>query len=212
VIPPVVFWSFLSLSWFVMTGIASSVFHQKLPLQPRAVFSVGIAVAAALVGAAVLGPLVLLPLAVPPAYVFIRSVLPWRRLPVEGGLRKVILSLGIVSLLCAGAGLVVLVRTLHTRTEAEYICQWASSAPAHAKFQALHKREPASLPEYRYIIQHSTDDFLAAETADRLAEIGDPSLDAPLLQAAIARNRADSEVAVRMTAALQHLRGRATGS
>jgi hypothetical protein len=68
VLPPVLLWSLLSITWFVSNGIVRSATGLILPLQPRALGALGIVVLGFIIGGAVLGPVTILPLMFPPLY------------------------------------------------------------------------------------------------------------------------------------------------
>jgi len=202
-LPPALLWFLLPLSWFVAMGAASSLLGLRLAGQPGVLGSIGLTLAAFLTGAMVLGPLASAPLILPPAYAFLRAV--WMGAPdLSGRPRRVLLAIGTAHLLAIAAGVAILIHTQLTRTDSAYICQWPDTALGRSKFRDLRVLEPASLPQYRYIAEHASGP-LVGDAADRLAEIGNPSEDDPVLDRALGRNAADSDLAGRIVMARRRL-------
>ena len=203
VLPPILLWMLLSTTWFISNGVFRSVTGASLPLQPGALGAIALAFLGLIIGAAMLGPLTVLPLAIPPAYAFIRSLI--RRRDGETPLRVI----GFVHLAAVAVTLVFTVHTLHTRTDAQFITRWSGSAIARKKFANLRATEPASLKTYREIVV-SENAYMAGEAAERIGEIGQPPVDIPLLERALAKFSNNSEARAKIDAALLRLRTRAS--
>src|SRR3989442_3615746 len=88
--PPIVLWFFLPFSWFVLTGVVSTVFRRHFPFQPGLFASIGITAAAFVAGAAMLGPLASLPLVIPPIYAFLSVAFSIGKNVPTGLLRRVV--------------------------------------------------------------------------------------------------------------------------
>lgn len=75
-----------------------------------------------------------------------------------------------------------------TRTEAEFVLQWGDVVPSIVIVHSWESHEPQSLPNYRQIIEQGRHMFVAvSDSAERIAEIGEPAIDIPILEAALKR-------------------------
>ncbi len=55
------------------------------------------------------------------------------------------------------------------RSDKEYIAGWGMVAPSRSKFEKLREREPASIDDYRYIIENASCDYIVVLAAERLS-------------------------------------------
>jgi hypothetical protein len=180
-LPPIYAWAFLGGTWFFATALLAEVFKVRLPVFPRFLWVLGILAGLYIFSGISLGvmPFVLLiPWAVIP---FILSLF-MRRPPFDNRTLRVLLWItGCVAL----AAILVLAFWSHrirtTRTRAEFIVQWPHTPPAREFMIELKKEEPESLNQYRYILEHG-DSLLASDMAEKIAVIGDPDVDIPLLK------------------------------
>lgn len=207
VIPPVLFWSALSLTWFLSMAIVSSIAGYRFRGQPSAPWALGIAVVAVVLGGGVLGPIAVIPLALPPLYATLRALRTTTENVALARVRQIVLLIGLVHVVAGGVGIALLVQTLRTRTDAKYICEWSGTAPGLARFRALRQQEPGSIDAYRYIVQHGSG-WIVAETAERLGNIGDPEHDADVLRLARTNAKGDKALLSAIDAALQALQKR----
>ena len=206
VLPPIVPWCILAVTWFLGSAAVASALRLRLPVQPRLLVA-SLVAAAGVVLSGVAGPLTLLPLGIPPLVAFAHAARGTRPSGERG--RRAILLLGGAHVLAAAIGLGLLVFTLATRTDADVIVRWPFTPPGRARWRALIARGDAGLPELRAIVERADDGMVLADAAVQLARTGDPAVDAPRVERALARLRAGphSEAAANeMEAALMEMR------
>lgn len=200
-IPPVLYWTALAVTWFLSMSILSTVTGHRFVGQPRLPVAVGILVLTAAVGSAVLGPIPILPLAIPPLHAFIRATMSRPQDPELQRLRRRVVVVGLVHVAAVFVGAFLLVHTLNTRGDGEYICQWSGTAFARSRFAALMEAEPQSADEYRHIIDHGSG-WLLAQAAGRIAVVGSLAADGERLRKARANAAGDEAVVSAIDAAL----------
>ncbi|HEX3531998.1 MAG TPA: hypothetical protein VH988_33485 [Thermoanaerobaculia bacterium] len=148
------------------------------------------------------GPLVVPFLMTPP---LVATLLAFGSKPFPGRLAvRIVGGLHVVAL---AAGLVMMVHILKTRTDGEFIVQWEGAAMGQSRLHHLQKEEPRSLPTYRYLVEHASPRAVA-QAAGRIALLGSPEVDGPLLEKALRRSAGEPEAAESLTAALAALRSR----
>ena len=209
--PPAFLWFWLPISWFVLTSILASLAGYRLAHVPGIVVGLAIAFAALFVGGAFLGPISTIPLAVFPVYLFVKSWVHGDEWPSQR-LRWGVAVVGSLHVLAIAIGVGVGVRTLQTRTDGAYICRWSGTAPGHARFKELARHGNAALADYRFILGHSDAPYLAAETAEVLANVGHWHQDVPILEATLARFAGDQDASTRIRAAISKLKHRGSGA
>lgn len=187
-LPPIYGWAFLSAGWFLATAFLSVVFRSRVPAIPRFVFSVFIPPLLFIVtGGSVVLFLLLIPWAAIP---FFRALFSKRDPFDRRRLRTTIRVLGFTAI----AAILVMAIWSHrirtTRTRAEFIVQWPYTPPATQFMTEMKKEEPACLDEYRYILEHG-DGLLASDMAEKIAHIGNPEVDIPLLKSRLEQLQAD---------------------
>jgi hypothetical protein len=177
-LPPVFLWTWIAVAWFLGNSFVSWWIGQRLPVQPRPLVAIVLAIGCLFLGSAMLGPLVLWPLAVPPLIGFVRAV----RRKIEGpAARRLVLWVGAAHLAVVVAGVPILVETRRVRTVAGFICRWPGTAVTRSMLFGLVDAEPASLDAYRTIVTlGSSSDRIQA--AKRIGAIGDVRLDRELLR------------------------------
>lgn len=99
-----------------------------------------------------------------------------------------------------------------TRSDVDFMCEWPGGPVTRGKVKRLAREEPASLATYREILRRPSHSF-TADVAERVAEIGDPAIDLPLLRDALSRYPKDwTWDADRMQKALEAFEFRASVS
>jgi hypothetical protein len=96
-------------------------------------------------------------------------------------------SLGVLVSLVILGSVAYGIHARNTRTPADFICRWKETGPTHGEFLKLVRKEPASLADYREILRRGSSAYIDAEVAKRVALIGDPEIDLPLLKEARGR-------------------------
>jgi len=197
--PPVAWWIILAFSWFLAHGVIRTFAKAPLPAQPGLVGSIGLALAAAAAAAAMAGPLVVPFLMIPP---LVATMLAFGSKPFPGRLAvRIVGGLHVAALV---AGLVMMAYILRTRTEGEFIVQWEGAAMSDLRLHQLQKEEPRSLPTYRYLVEHGSSRVVATAAA-RIALVGSPEVDGPILERALRRSSNEPRAAESITAALAAL-------
>jgi hypothetical protein len=187
VLPPITLWCVIAVTWFLASAAVASILRLELPLQPKLLVA-SLVAAGGVVLSGIVGPLALLPLGIPPLVAFVHAGFGARRAGERG--RRAILLLGAAHVVAATIGLGLLVFTLTTRTDADVIVRWPFSPPARERWRELAARGQAGLPELREIVERA-DGMLLAQAALQLAKVGEPAQDAPRVERALERLRAD---------------------
>jgi hypothetical protein len=168
ILPPIYAWCLLSFVWFLGAAIVAERRAARFSGVPRVSVAIIVIIFAALLGMGTIGPFPLLLLMATPITAFIRSIALRNqpgRTAADADMAVVGSILMAVTLGLAGWSLYL----RQTRTEAQFIVQWPGGAPALAAPRRLQEREPASLPEYRYLVQHGSGN--AAKVATERIEI-----------------------------------------
>lgn len=167
ILPPIYAWCLLSFVWFLAAAIVAERRNKQFAVVPRVSVAILILLLAAFLGMAMIGPFPLLLLMLGPIAAFAKGVALRNhpeRPPVYADMAAVGSVLMAATLALLGWSLYV----RQTRTEAQFIVQWPGGAPAMSALRRLEDREPASLPEYRYIVQHGRG-AAARVAAERIA-------------------------------------------
>lgn len=198
--PPVQGWILLAFTWFLTHGAIRTLTRAPLPAQPGLLGSIGLGLAAAVLGLAIAGPLVVPFLMIPP---LVATFLALGSNPFPGRLAvRIAGGLHVAALL---ASLAMSAYILRTRTEGEFIVQWEGAAMGISHLHQLQKDEPRSLPTYRYLLEHGSS-RLIAKAVERIAVVGSPEVDIPLLEKALRRSSNEPQAAESITAALAALK------
>ncbi len=200
--PSIRFWSLLAIAWFVANGVVRSATGVALPLQPRALGAIVLACVAVLFNGVTGLPNAVLLLLIP-LWSLGRSL----RRGSDPDLRVVRIIGGIAVVACAALALQSGRELSRTRTKAETIALLSSTAAGRHEFARLRHDEPASLDTYRDLLRLG-DSTTAIKAAERIAIIGDPDVDLPLLEQARMRFGADDPTAEQIALAIQQLRAR----
>jgi hypothetical protein len=209
-LPPIHAWAFLGGAWFFATALLSQVYHTPLEVFPRLPWALGILGGLFVLSGIALGAggfLLLIPWAAIP---FILSLF-MRRPPFDK--RTLRIWLQVAGLAALAAILILAFWSRHirtTRTRAEFIVQWPHTPPARELMMELKKNEPESLDEYRYIFEHG-DNLLAPDMVKKLAALGDPDVDIPLLEARLEEFEDDPYDLEQIQDAIEELRQRTRG-
>lgn len=153
ILPPIYVWCLLSFVWFLSASIIAERRDAKFSGVPRISVAIIVVIFAGLFGLGAIGPFPLLLLMTAPITAFIRSV----ALRNHAGRSAAHTDMTVVGSILMGATLGLAgwsVYQRQTRTEAQFIVQWPGTTPALAALRHLQEKEPASLSEYRYIVQH----------------------------------------------------------
>jgi len=209
-LPPIQAWALLGGAWFLATAFFSQVFRVRLPLFPPVPWALAILLGLYVFSAVAAGAGVFVLLIPWAAIPFILSLF-MRRPPFDSrALRTWLLVTGVVAL----AGILVLAVASHyiraSRTRAQFIVQWPHTPPAMDLMKELKKDESESLDEYRYILEHG-DDLLVSDMAKKLAILGNPEVDIPLLKARLEEFQNDPYELEDIRAAIENLQSRAAG-
>ena len=191
----------LAAGWFLANGVIRSATGVDLPIQPRVVGSVLLAGFAFLLGGAFAGPFLVLPLAIPPMIGFVQNLRSSDRRS------RSVIVVGVLAAVLAAGTATYSVYMGQTRSDAQYIAQWGNTALGRHMFLKLRDSEPESLGTYRYLVQHG-DSRIAAQSAERIAILGTPSYDIPILEEALRRFAADDSTAEAISLAINALRSK----
>ncbi|MBW1692738.1 MAG: hypothetical protein JRJ41_01005 [Deltaproteobacteria bacterium] len=113
---------------------------------------------------------------------------------------KVIGGFVLLSLLGLGSGSLSI---RFTRTPSDYILKWRHTYPARAALADLLKSGPEALPDLRVIVEKGSPPLIV-QAAERLAVIGEPQVDVPLLLNALSStDSAKVESALRLLSGLE---------
>ena len=186
VLPPILLWCAIAVCWFLATAAMASFFRVTGRYVPGIVKAIGAVVGFFLLAIVFAGPPVLLLLALPSAVAavftfFGQSVTNW---PTR--FRSALRLLACIAVTMISFATVKSIHIRRTRTEAEFVLQWGDAVPSIVIVRSWESQEPQSLPNYRQIVEHGRRMFVAvSDSAERIAEIGEPAIDIPILEAAL---------------------------
>lgn len=188
VIPPVRIWCLISMAWFLLNSLIFSLYRVRVSIVPNILIAIVLVFAAILLGGAFLGPLPLLLLGIIPAIVFLRSFPQTNDGKWTKNLYYTVQIIGVIATIVMLGTSYKTYQIYKTRTPAQYIIQWRGTGPSLGTFEQLKRNEPASLTDYRYILEHG-DGYILRDVAERVAIIGDLENDSKLIKKAIERIR-----------------------
>jgi hypothetical protein len=189
ILPPIFIWCLIAIVWFLGTAFIRSIYKVQISGVPGIIKAIGLFVLLFVVGASMLGPIVILPLIIAPAVNYGRSFVV-ESVQLWGP--RANMAIKLFGHIMATATVVTLIMSIYihaTRTPGQFIVQWGGSSLY--SFDELKRSEPQSLQDYRYIVENGNE-ISVMQAAKRIAEIGEPSVDIPKLEAALARLRAQS--------------------
>jgi hypothetical protein len=166
-LPPIYAWCLLSFAWFLSAAIVAERRSERFAGIPRVSEAILLVLFAGFLGMTAVGPFPLLLLMAAPMAFYARAVALGRSPQRSAALA----DWSVVGSLLMAMTLTLMgwsVYQSRTRTEAQFIVQWPGSAQAVGAFARLQKREPASLSEYRYIVQHGRGAYVR-RAAERIA-------------------------------------------
>jgi hypothetical protein len=185
-LPPIYFWCIIATVWYIAVSLIGIKYGIKLANLLNG-GTVAIVVFAGLAGALTMfGPVTLLPLALPAVITTIFAIINFGPFKQNKNARVVILCIGCVFLILTVFGLLWCKKILTTRTDAKVFIQWNSTMTGRGLMAKFKQKEPASLVDYRYIVDNGKG-FAVAEAAKRIGIIGDPKIDKPRLKLALAK-------------------------
>ena len=181
--PPVYLWTFISLSWFICSGVvltcgAKNAAH--ISCCPGLFGVLLISVSACAIGFVGFGPIPMFILGIAALVTFLCALV------LSKHRNKGIVLVGLVHLVLYACAIIPLRHVKATRSEVEYMDKWEAIGARYV-FQRLKAQEPDSLPRYRAIIISSTDGDVLGRAATRIAAISSNEADAVLLEQALAR-------------------------
>jgi hypothetical protein len=138
------------------------------------------------IGFALFRPISILPLAIPPFVSTIIVLSKTRKDCNNARVRKPLLLVSIVVVLLIAAGIVWRHQIMNTRTDAQMYLKWNGTMTGRALQMKFRQQEPASINEYRYILDHGSGHEVS-DAARRIGIIGDPQVDTPSLKNAMMR-------------------------
>mgnify|MGYP001599284333 CR=1 FL=1 len=187
ILPPIYLWCSIAVGWFLATGAIASFFRVKSKYIPGILKTFLYLFLFFFVGAST-GMLGLLVLAVPPALTFAYSFSSGSIHSWPHGFRLGIRWLALVAVTAFSIASIKCIHIRQTRSPFDFILQWGDLVPSLVIIHSWKQKEPEILPNYRFIIEHGKDQpVVFARIAERLAAIGDPAIDIPILEAAFRR-------------------------
>ena len=184
-LPPISLWNGIAISWYLGTAAIASYFRVNVKYVPG-LLAIGVVILGGL-GTLMIGYPILLLLVIPSALAAVASVFGKTTTEIRP-FRLAIRSLACVAILSISFATIKSVQIHRTRTDMGFILQWGDVAPALAIIESWKLQEPESLPKYRELIDRGRRmEVVVERAAERIAEIGDPTVDLPLLEAALKR-------------------------
>jgi hypothetical protein len=208
VLPPIYVWCLIAISWFLLNSLVSALYRTKISFTPDLIEALIVFVICVILGGAFLGPLPILALAITPTITFLVSFTKtnkgnWKNNPYYG-----------IQFVGFAAAIAITITSYHTyqilqnRTLVHYIVQWPGAGISSVTLlEQLKEKEPASLDDYRYILEHGKG-FILIRAAERVAIIGDPENDSKILEKTIERlnKTSDADITPQIKKSLQDLR------
>lgn len=179
-IPPILYWSLLSILWFLAIAFTASVRREKIANVPSVIAAFPLVIGLIIIGSMYLGPISLLPLLIPCIIVTLNAFFSSKEKASRQRLTKdikIIGTCGIIAVVGLGAYSVYL---RSSRTESDYILKWENTYSGKQALKNFKMLGAEAVNDLRAIIQRggSTAVVIASEG---LAEVGDPESDVPLL-------------------------------
>lgn len=174
----------VSTAWFFLNITLLAKMKYRPPLTPS--FLIGTLVVGLLTFSAVFSAwLFFLFLSIPCVIAWIWAFTP----ATKSYPRKTLFALriiGLLALLILMVGIPIARHQARLKSRIDYILEKSGTVLLARLFGELRAEEPRSLVDYRRIL-HEGDDFVANRAARRLAVVGDPTIDVPLLIDALER-------------------------
>ncbi len=206
-LPPIGLWMLISVSWYLCSGGVLSFFKEKLAFQPgilKSLFFVG----AALFASAFAGPFFFLLLGTLPVIGCLALAIPRFSRHCTPRFRQIFLLIATVHFIAVAFATGITVRTLKTRTDAQFLIQRSGySSTGKAILAGMKQREPASIDEYRYILKNGRYG-VTGEVALRLSAISNDESDIDLLESAIKKHGPSEYFTGDLRRALEQLKTR----
>lgn len=180
IFPPVVPWTVIMLVWYFCYSLVVTIDGGQLLYIRRLPGSLGWIGPAILLSVIILGPIIMFIFGAICLTNFAVSLWPFPLLGWSPWLRWQVRVVGVIFIVALGYTAVTEYATARKMDQADVIMKWDGTVPSIHAFQDLKEQEPASLPLYRKIIREG-ESFTRARAAMRLAEVGDPEEDVPLL-------------------------------
>jgi len=185
-LPPIYYWCAIIVIWFIAIVALSFHFKFRVLLITNLTIAIIAIITGLVIGFALLGPISILPLAIPPFVSTIIVLAKTRKDNNNTRERKPLLLVSIVVVLLIAAGFVWRHQIMNTRTDAQMYLKWRGTMTGRALQMKFRQQEPASINEYRYIVDHGQG-YEVSDAARRIGIIGDPKVDTPRLMNAMMR-------------------------
>lgn len=205
-LPPIYVWCLISIFWFLLSSLISSIYKVKMFYIPKFIGAIGVIIVCMLLTFAFLGPLTILPLAITPAMAFFSSFAKtnkgnWKNNPYYS-----IQILGFAATIAITLTSYQTYQIYRNRTVAQYVVQWTGTGISSGMLEQLKEKEPTSLDDYRYILEHGRG-YQLIFVAERIAIIGDPENDSKILEKTIERldKTSDADITPKIKKSLQDL-------
>lgn len=202
-------WIIFSIIWFLALAASATARKEKLHCIPNFSLALLLVIILVIIGLMFMGP-------APLFLLFLASIIGtlgafFKKTEDSNSLfkhdMKVIGGFVLLSLLGLGSGSLYI---RSTRTPSDFILGWLSTYPGRAVLSDLLKSGPEALPDLRVLVEKGEPE-LVAKVAERLAVIGEPQIDVPLLLNALSsKDSSRVENALRRLSGLELPEGTAT--
>lgn len=182
-VPPALAWGVIGPTWMLLSGALGTIHRSRVPGNPRILISLALLVLGGYLAASSLGTMVAVFFYIPPIRAFAAATWGASARYDNPNLRRDIRRLGFLATIAIVVTASVGVHTYLTRSDGEFVVRWGGTGPARTVLLGLDPQDPASLPDYRYVVEHGPRIHVCSAAA-RIAEIGDRS-DIDLLSKAI---------------------------
>ena len=206
ILPPIFTWCLIAISWFLLSSLISSIYKVKIFYVPKFIGAIGVIIVCMVLAGAFPGPLTILPLAITPAMAFFSSFAKtnkgnWKNNPYYS-----IQILGFAATIAITLTSYQTYQIYQNRTVAQYIVQWPGTGISSGMLKQLKEKEPATLADYRYILEHGRG-YQLIFVAERIAIIGDLENDSKILEKTIERleKTSDADLTPQIKKSLQDL-------
>lgn len=191
-LPAIIPWAILSVAWFIALSVLANRHGRRLLLVPHPGIAVVFVVVACALELAFTGPLITILLLVPCGLntlsSFSRSISPsW-----SSSLRTGVRWTGVVAV---GGMTFFGFHSSNAAKEmdiADRIMAWQGTVLERTLLRELQEKEPESLGQYRKLMREGSGSILWL-TSKRVAEVGEPEIDVPILIEALDSERSASE-------------------
>jgi hypothetical protein len=188
--PPLLIWQWIGIAWFLTLSLLKTVSKTELRFIPHIIPGAFLTLLGLFFGFVMTGPITILPFLV---IAFAATIVLLFNRKKKYSLRLFI-AIYLLAFLSISAIMVTgILEIIHPtpKSPVDIILRWEGTGSERIAFSELRKAEPDSVSSYREIVRKGTF-YSVTQAVKRLAIVGDPEIDVPLVINGLERSRANS--------------------